>query len=393
MSLDLVLFGATGFTGKLVAEYLRGKPVRWALAGRDRGKLEALQRELGVDVPILVGDVRDPASLEAIVKQTRVVCTTVGPYAMYGAPVVAACAAHGVDYCDLTGETHWIRRMIDAHHEQAKQTGARIVHCCGFDSIPSDLGVWAVQDHALRTHGKPCSSIVYALGKSRGGISGGTIASMMNLMDEAKKDRAVRKVLLDPYALNPAGERGPDGPDQRSVELDRDLNAWTAPFVMAAINTRIVRRTNALSDYRYGRDFHYREVMSFPRGPRGFATAFGVTAALGGFFVAAALGPTRKLLENTVLPAPGEGPDAHTRERGSFEVRLVGQGDGFRVEGRFAGKGDPGYGATSVMLAESALCLALDGRSTGGGILTPAYAMGGQLATRLRAAGFAIEAR
>jgi short subunit dehydrogenase-like uncharacterized protein len=319
------------------------------------------------------------------------VCTTVGPYAKYGAPVVAACAQHGVDYCDLTGETHWIRRMIDAHHEQAQKTGARIVHCCGFDSLPSDLGVWAMQEHAERAHGKPCTSIVYALRKTRGGISGGTIASMMNIMDEAKRDRSVRKVLMDPYALTP-GERGPDGPDQRGVAYDDDLKAWTAPFVMAAINTRIVRRTNALSDYQYGRDFRYREVMSFPSGARGLAMATGVTAGLGAFLAASALDPMRKLLESKVLPKPGEGPNQHTRETGSFDVRLFGRGDGFTCEGQFAGKGDPGYGATSVMLAESALCLALDGRSTGGGVLTPAYAMGEKLVTRLRTAGFTITA-
>jgi short subunit dehydrogenase-like uncharacterized protein len=387
-AMDLVLFGATGFTGRLVADYLRDKNVEWAIAGRDRKKLEAL----GVGVPILVADANDPASLEAIVKQTKVVCTTVGPYAKYGSPVVAACARNGVHYCDLAGETQWIRKMIDAHHEEAKRTGARIVPCCGFDSIPSDLGTWIVQEHAKKAHGEPCESVTFAMGKTRGGFSGGTIASMLNIFDEAKRDRAVRKVLLDPYSLNPAGERGLDGADQRGVVFDRDLDAWTAPFIMAAINTRVVRRTNALGGYPYGRSFRYREVMAFPRGPRGFAMASGVVAAIGGFIGASAIGPVRKLLERMVLPAPGEGPDAELREKGFFEVELFGRGRGFNVRAHVKGKGDPGYAATAVMLAESALSLAKDPGGDGG-VLTPALAMGNRLIDRLRAAGmtFAVE--
>jgi len=392
---DLVLFGATGFTGKLVAEYLLRKRVslKWAIAGRDRRKLEAL----GVDVPILIADAGDLASLDAIAAQTRVVCTTVGPYARYGGPLVEACAKNGVDYCDLTGETHWIRRMIDAHHAQAIKSGARIVHCCGFDSIPSDLGTFMVQEHARATHGVPCSEVVFALGASSGGVSGGTVASMLNILDEAKRDREVRKILLDPYALNPEGERaGPDGPDQRTVRFDDVLGQWTAPFVMAAINARIVRRSNALAGYPYGRDFRYREVMSFGRGPRALALATGVTAGLGAFFAASALPPTRAILERTFLPAPGEGPSEKTRERGFFRAEVVGTGrDGsgreFRVRGRIAGHGDPGYAATARMLAESALCLAGDARHGGGGVLTPSTAMGERLLARLRAADMTFE--
>ena len=392
---DLVLFGATGFTGRLVADYLlqRRAPIKWAIAGRDRKKLEAL----GTGVPILIADANDLASLDAVAAQTRVVCSTVGPYARYGSPLVEACAKNGVDYCDLTGETHWIRRMIDAHHAQARESGARIVHCCGFDSIPSDLGTFMVEEHARETYGAPCRDVVFAMRGSRGGVSGGTIASMMNLLDEAKRDSDVRKVMFDPYALNPDGERsGPDGQDQRTVRFDDTLGAWTAPFVMAAINARIVRRSNALAGYRYGRDFHYREVVAFKKGPLGLAMASGMTAGLGGFMAATAVTPVRKLLERTVLPAPGQGPNQQTRERGFFNAQIVGTGTdkngrAFRVEGRVAGQGDPGYAATARMLAESALCLASDERSGGGGVLTPATALGHKLLARLRAADMTFE--
>lgn len=392
---DLVLFGATGFTGRLVAEYLLQKraPLKWAIAGRDRQKLESL----GTGVPILVADANDLASLDAVAAQTRVICTTVGPYARYGSRLVEACAKNGVDYCDLTGETHWIRRMIDAHHEQARKSGARIVNCCGFDSIPSDMGTFMVQNHARETHGVPCSEVVLAVRGSSGGVSGGTIASMLNILEEAKRDREVRKILFDPYALNPEGLRsGPDGADQQTVRFDHTLNAWTAPFVMAAINARIVRRSNALSGFPYGRDFRYREVMAFKPGPKGLALASAVTATLGAFFAASALGPTRALLERTILPKPGEGPNKETRDRGSFSVQLVGTGKDaggrdFRVEGRVQGQGDPGYAATARMLSESALCLALDKRSSEGGVLTPATALGDRLLQRLRAAGMTFE--
>lgn len=388
MALDLILFGATGFTGRLVAEYLRGKPLQWAIAGRDENKLRALKSELALDVPILVADAKDPQS---IVKQTRVVCTTVGPYAKYGSPLVAACAANGVDYCDLAGETQWIRRMIDAHHDDAKKSGARIVPCCGFDSIPSDLGTLMLQEHARENFGAPCDAITFALGKMRGGFSGGTVASLLNIVDELKRDPSVRKVLFDPYGLNPEGERkGPDGADQRGVAFDRELSAWTAPFMMAAINTRVVRRSNALSGYRYGRDFRYREVMAFPRGPRGLAMATGVTAGLGSFMAGMAIPPVRKVMQRFV-PAPGEGPSPRERERGFFEVDLVGHGRDFEVRGRVRGRGDPGYAATAVMLAESALSLAKDPRSSDGGLLTPAHAMGRRLIDRLIAAGMTFD--
>jgi short subunit dehydrogenase-like uncharacterized protein len=405
---DIVLFGATGFTGQLVAEYLAvhygDSDLRLALAGRNQAKLESVRRDLAriqpkcAELALLVADSHDRDSLDAVAAQASVVCTTVGPYAKYGAELVAACVDKGTDYCDLTGETHFIRRVIDAHHSRAEETGARIVHCCGFDSIPSDLGTWMLQAHALEKHGAPCAQIKFFAGKSRGGFSGGTVASMFNIMDEVKRDRSVLKVLGHPYALNPDGERkGPDGSDQRGVRFDKDIGAWTAPFIMAGINTRIVRRSNALLGYRYGRDFRYSEVMSFAPGAKGAAKATALAAGLTGFMLAAAVGPTRALLEKK-LPKPGEGPSRAERERGFFEIHLIGSGkakDGtrFGLRGRVVGTSDPGYGETAKMLGESAVCLALDGAqlSSSGGVLTPTTAMGTALLERLRKAGMTFE--
>lgn len=403
---DVVLWGATGFTGRLVAGYLlsSGESFRWALAGRDKGKLEAVRRDLEAvrasagDVPILVADRADPASLAAMVRQTRVVCTTVGPYAKYGRELPATCVALGTDYCDITGEVPFIRGVIDAHHEEAARRGVRIVHCCGFDSIPSDLGVHMVHDHAKR-EGRALEQARFFLVKSRGGFSGGTIASMMNLIEEATTDRALRRLVADPYALNPEGERsGPDGPDQRGVGFDRESGRFTAPFVMASVNTRVVRRSNALLGYAYGRDFRYAEVMRFARGPAGLLSAAAVTAGLGGFAAAAVFPPTRRLLERFALPAPGEGPSKEERDRGHFlvEIHATTRGDGGHLVGRVAGTSDPGYGETAKMLGESALCLAMDRDATpaAAGVLTPASAMGMPLVERLRRAGmtFQVEA-
>lgn len=389
---DLVLFGATGFTGRLVAEYLHRKRepgLSWSIAGRNREKLEAVRSELGLDVPILVGDASDPGS---IVAQTRVVATTVGPYAKYGAPLVAACAARGVDYCDLTGEAHFIRRMIDEHHAEAEKTGARIVHCCGFDSIPSDLGVHVLQKHARERFGAPCTSIALVLQSARGGASGGTIASMLGLVDEARRDRSIRAVLLDPYALNPEGQRsGPDR-DPRGLSWNERVGGWTVPFFMGPINSRIVRRTNALEGFAYGRDFRYAELARMPKGPLGPVLGAAMLGGIGAFIGAAAFGPTRALLERLV-PSSGEGPSESTRNSGSFRFALYGEGPSFTVEGTVVGKGDPGYAATAVMFSESALSLAKDRRHTGGGVLTPAFAMGDALVNRLRAAGMTFDPR
>ena len=399
---DVVLWGATGFTGKLVAEYLTrhygiGRELRWAIGGRNRDKLAEVVRDLAVidsrarELPILVGDSRDPASLEAIVKSTRVVATAVGPYAIHGRELVAACVENVTDYCDLTGETPFIRDMIDAHHARAKETGARIVNCCGYDSIPSDLGTLVVQEHAKKTHGAPCTEVKYFAGETKGGMSGGTVASMLNLIEQATRDPRVRSVMGNPYALDPERGRGPDGKDQLGVRWDEDLRRWTGPFVMAAINTRIVRRTNALLGYAYGKDFRYSEAMSFASGAKGWMAAAATSTGLGLALGVIGVPPLRSLLARSVLPKPGEGPSKEKRDSGYFTSRLVGLGGSAKLLGVVKGTSDPGYGETAKMLSESAVCLAKDDLPRVGGVLTPAVAMGMRLVERLRAAGMTFE--
>ena len=253
---DVIVYGATGFTGQLVAAYLLreygvDRDVRWAIAGRSAAKLEQVRDDLGADaaeLKTLVADSHDKNAMAALAQQTRVVLSTVGPYALYGSDLVAACVDAGTDYCDLAGEVQWIRKMIDTHNERAAETGARIVHCCGFDSIPSDMGVWFLQDEAMKRHGAYCQSITMYVKATKGTFSGGTMASMMNIMEEVQKDRSIARLMADPYALNPAGEReGPDGYDQQSVVRDDDTGYWTAPFVMGGVNMRVVRRSNAIA--------------------------------------------------------------------------------------------------------------------------------------------------
>ena len=406
---DVVLWGATGFTGRLVAEYLTERltetGLRLALGGRNREKLEALRARLSgrwpaaSDLPLVVADRRDQAALETIAGSSEVVCTTVGPYAKYGRELVAACVETTTDYCDLTGEVPFIRDMIDRHHEPAISTGSRIVHCCGFDSIPSDLGTLMLYGSMTGDAGATVDRVTLVLGATSGGFSGGTVASLVNVVEEAAADRSVRRIVTDPYALNPEGERqGPDGPDLSGPRWDPDLGRWTGPFIMAAINTRVVRRSNALLGWRYGRDFRYAEVTGFPRGLKGRIGATMVSGGLGAFVAALSWGPTRSLLKKTLLPAPGEGPDRNARESGFFKLSLHGRGttaDGEPIHAvaRVAGHRDPGYGETAKMLGESALCLPLDGAELGspGGILTPAAAMGMRLVDRLRSAGLVFE--
>ncbi|MET0404904.1 MAG: saccharopine dehydrogenase NADP-binding domain-containing protein [Cystobacter sp.] len=408
---DVVVWGATGFTGRLVADYLARTQdthrARWAIAGRDRAKLEQVRADITrhhasiAELPLLIADARDAASLDALVGRTRVIISTVGPYARHGSELVAACARGGTDYCDLTGEVQWMRRMIDAHDAQARQSGARIVHTCGFDSIPSDLGVLLLQDYMRTQHGGHCDQVRFYLTKANGGVSGGTVASMLQMADEMQKDPSIRKVLANPHALDPEPKqpRRPEERDQLGVRYSEELGRWTAPFFMASVNTRVVRRSNALLGHPWGKDFLYSEAISVAPGPRGLLTATGITAGMGAFFVATGVPQVRKQLEQRVLPAPGEGPSAEKREKGSFAVTLMGEGfapkTGRRVklEGKVAGKGDPGYAATSRMLSQAALSLAFDDLPTRGGVLTPASAMGTHLIDRLRGADISFEVR
>lgn len=405
---DIVLFGATGFTGKLVAEYLakeaKGRDVKWAIAGRNTVKLEAIRAELArhdmslADLPILTADASDVAALDRLAPQTRVVCTTVGPYLKYGRELVAACARAGTSYCDLTGESPFVRRSADENDEEARKNHARIVHCSGFDSIPSDLSALLAHDHA----GEDLAWVKMFISKMSGGISGGTISSMFNIMEMAKGDRDTRRLLFDPHGLDPVrgkAARDPFEDDQRGVKLDKDIGRWTAPFVMAAINTRVVRRSHAIlaaeNQKGYGPRFRYNEAMSFGKGAAGLAAATGVVAGLGAFMGAAAIDSVRGLLARTVLPAPGEGPTKEQQNKGFFEARFLAKTEsGKKIAGRIAGDKDPGYGQTAVMLAESAMCLAKDGASLPAryGVLTPATATGMKLVERLRAAGMTLEA-
>jgi short subunit dehydrogenase-like uncharacterized protein len=404
---DVILWGATGFTGQIVAAYLtknygvESEKLRWAMAGRSPQKLEAVREEIAKEspeatkIPLVIADSDDIASLQAMAAQATVICTTVGPYARYGAKLVAACIAEGTHYCDLTGEVQWIRRMIDEHHEEAAKKQLRIVNCCGYDSIPSDIGVLMVQEEMKARHGVPCEEIKFYAGPSRGSFSGGTVASMLNLLEEASKDKSIRRVLGDPYSLLPKdAPRGQDGSDQMGVRWDDDLQRWTAPFVMAGINTRIVRRSNALMGFSYGQGFRYSEVMAFRKGVRGWYTATSITLGLGGFLTAAAIKPIRRLLAATVLPAPGQGPSKEAQENGYFTVYLLGKAQEHRIYGFIYGSKDPGYGATAIMLAESAICLARDTHLLPErfGLLTPASAMGMTLTQRLRQAGLTLEA-
>jgi short subunit dehydrogenase-like uncharacterized protein len=411
-TLDVLLWGATGFTGKLVAERLAsaygvGGTLRWAIGGRGRDKLEALRAELeAIDprargLPIVLGDNRDRASLAAAARDTRVVASTVGPFTVHGRELVAACVDAATDYCDLTGEPQFVRDMIDQHHAPARAKGARIVHCCGFDSIPSDLGTLVVQTYMQEAHGERCSEVKCLVGPFKGGASGGTIASMAQVVEEASRDPRVRHVLMDPYALDPErDEPGPDGRDQLGVRWDRDLRRWTGPFLMAGINTRMVRRTNALLGYAYGRDFRYSEAMGFQSGPKGLVTAAATSVGLAGLLAAAAIKPVRRLLQRSVLPQPGEGPSKEKRASGFFVCSFVGSGETHngtprrKVFGTVKGTSDPGYGETAKMLCESAVCLALDGDAIAreGGVLTPAACMGMRLVERLRAAGMTFQA-
>ena len=262
---DVVLFGASGYTGQLVAEYLmhRTGGERFALAGRNRAKLEQVRATLGAPhLPLLLGDSHDSESLRAIAKNARVICSTVGPYAVHGNELVAVCAEEGVSYCDLTGETHWIRRMIDAHEQTAARTGARIVHCCGFDSVPVDLGTFFLQQHAIKTLGGPCEAVHAYLTSAKGSVSGGTVASIEGVLAEARRDPEVRKLLQDPYGLNPEGERsGPDGADLMVPSQDPEMG-WLAPHLTGAADSRIVRRSNAVLGYPYGRDFRFAESVA-----------------------------------------------------------------------------------------------------------------------------------
>lgn len=389
---DVIVWGASGFTGQLVTAYLArqygvNKQLRWAIAGRNRDKLEAvrddcLKRNQRSALPVLLADSEDPASLAELVARTTVVCTTVGPYAKYGTPLVAACTAAGTAYCDLTGEVQWMARIIPAYQGAAEVSGARIVHTCGFDSIPFDIGTWHLQQAMLKQHGVPAIHVKTRVARTSGAASGGTVASMLNLMEEAAQDPGIRELIADPYVLNPPDAAGgPDGPDQEQARFDPDFDQWTFPFIMALVNTRVVRRSNALLGFPWGEDFHYDEAVLSRS--RTLANVAAIGSRLG--MMAMAVTPTRKLAAR-LLPSPGEGPSRRQRERGFYEIFLHGIHPHDRSKDmrlKVSGDMDPGYGSTAKMLGEASVCLALDKPVVGGGFWTPASAMGARLQRRL----------
>ena len=391
---DLVLFGATGFVGRLTAAHLAraaAPGVRVALGGRSKERLEDVRAELpesAHDWPLVVADTSDAGAVRELATSARAVATTVGPYARYGLPLVEACAAAGTHYADLTGEVPFVRASADRAHEQARESGARITHACGFDSVPSDLAALLTAQAA----GGDLTDTTLVVTRLSGGISGGTVDSLRGMVDEVRSDPATRRLMTDPYSLSPDRDAEPSlGRESDATAVGRVDGRWTGIFVMAPFNTRIVRRSNALQGWAYGRGFRYREVMAFGRGPLGPALAAGTALGVAGMGLGMALPPTRAVLDR-VLPKPGEGPSARTRERGYFRTETTGTAtDGRRYRTTFAMRGDPGYAATAVMLGESGLCLALDDLPGEGGVLTPATAMGTRLADRLRAAGAEIE--
>ena len=386
---DIIVWGASGFTGRLVAAYLFKQygtqgDLKWAMAGRNQEKLTAVRAEVtDSSVPIVLADSDDEASLKAMILRTKVVCTTVGPYVTYGSKLVAACITHGAHYCDLAGEVQWMRQMIDKHHEEAQANGVKIVHTCGFDSIPSDMGVYFTQKEALAQKGQRAKRIRMRVAGMRGGLSGGTYASLSKVLEEAMQDKEIYKVLVNPYGLNPTDKQeGGDHPDLQKVIFDPTSKSWIGPFIMAGINTKVVRRSNALSGYAYGNDFRYDEATMSGKGFKGRMK--GIMSALPLILMTAKPGSILKRIANRMFPKPGEGPTKDQRENGFYSLRFYATlEDGSTALGKVTGDKDPGYGSTSKMLGEAAVCLAKDSLPEISGILTPSTAMGDPLLDRL----------
>jgi short subunit dehydrogenase-like uncharacterized protein len=390
---DVVLYGATGFVGRQTVAYFAAHAggLRWALAGRNYDKLAALRANAGPgasDAGIVVADASDGQALAALAGDARVVLSTAGPFALHGSLLVAACVAQRTHYVDITGETPWVRELIDRHHEHAKADGTRIIPCCGFDSVPSDLGAWMLARH-FQAQGEACVE-VKACFSLRGGFNGGTLASALNMLDSGQS-----RALADPWLLNPAQVRPPAVPlddDPVAPHRDADFKAWVGPFFMGPVNTRVVRRSAALLGY--GPDFHYQEYLRFGSGALAAATAVGVSAGMNASQAALRLAPVRALARR-LAPAPGQGPSEASMNRGSFRCELVGHGAGGTVaRAKVAAAGDPGNRATTVMVCEAAMALTraadLPGGQKAGGVLTPASGLGTALAERLRAAGMTM---
>ena len=372
---DIIVYGATGFTGRLIAEHLAarygvGGEVKWAMAGRSREKLEAVRDEIGApkDTPLVVADAADPASLNAMVGRAKAIISTVGPYQLYGSDLVAACVAAGTDYLDLCGEPNWMAEMIGAHHAAAQKSGARILFSCGFDSIPFELGVFFAQETAKARLGGVVPRVKGRMRRLKGGLSGGTAASGRATMEAIQKNPALLAVMVDPFALTP-GFKGPEQPRGDAVERDEDLGAEVGPFMMAAINTKNVHRSNLLQGHAYGTDFVYDEMAVVdPNAPASFA------------------------VDAANSPKPGEGPSKEERETGFYDAVFIGiAADGRKVRVAVKGDKDPGYGSTSKMIAETAICL-VNAPDVPGGVWVPGAALGDRLIERLQQnAGLSFE--
>ena len=386
---DIIIWGATGFTGRLVAEYIfknySSEKLNWAIAGRDKKKLINVRDEIAdKNIPIIIADSFDEMSLTKMTQKAKVICSTVGPYSKYGSLLVKSCIKTNTHYCDLAGEAQWIRKIVDTYHQEAKNQKTRIVNSCGFDSIPSDIGVYFIHKNLPDINIK-LDKISMRVSGFKGSLSGGTYASMNNIITEASKDSLIRKILTNPYGLNPEGQRsGPDKRDLNKVKYDEDSKSWIAPFMMAGINTKIVRRSNALSNYSYGKNFTYDESVMTGDGFKGRIKA--IISVLPLIFLSAKPGSLLKRIFNYFTPKPGQGPNENERENGYYSMRFyIRYNDKSRALVRVTGDRDPGYGSTSKMLAESAICLSKDSLKDTYGVITPSIAMGDQILDRLQA--------
>ena len=402
---DLVIMGATGFTGKLVVEYLienygvENEEFTWAIAGRDINKLERLRSSFKyIDsnsnkIPRLVVDSHDTNSLDKMTSISRLVISTVGPYLKFGEALVESCVKNGTHYCDLTGEVPFIRKSIDAFDIKAKKNNCRIVHSCGFDSVPSDIGVLLLQMDSLKRFDKPCDEVNLYVRSIRGGLSGGTIDSMISIFKYMGSNPGHRKLLKSPFSLNPREslKNNTWQPILKSVKWDDDIQRWLCPFIMAGFNSRIVMRTNAITDYRYGIDFKYSEVSSYKKGLSGFLKAVVMFIGLVLIQISLKVRPLLWFLRKFFLPSPGEGPSKEIRDNGFFELEIIGSMDNIKkIRLTVTGEGDPGYSATAKMITESALSILLnqDRIPKVSGVLTPAAGIGVVLAERLNDKGF-----
>ena len=380
---DIIIWGASGFTGGLVAEYIYKnydiKDLKWAIGGRNKQKLANLRDSiLDKNIPIVLANSLNEKSLIEMVKRTNVICSTVGPYAKYGSLLVKSCVRNKTHYCDIAGETQWIRKIIDLYHEEATSNHVKIVNSCGFDSVPSDIGVYFINQKLSKKN----LNIKMRVTGTKGGISGGTYASLNNVIFEASKNKKIKENLINPYGLNPYEEQyGPDKKDLMTIKYDKKINKWIAPFVMAGINTKIVRRTNAIFNYRYGKKFKYDEAILTGDGLKGIVKGILISIPL--IFVSAKPGSIIKKLINFFAPKPGEGPSLDKRNKGYFTLLFYVFDGNETFLYKVTGDKDPGYGSTSKMIAECAICLAKDSLNKICGVLTPASAMESNILKRL----------